>query len=767
MWCRAALTVALLGSSAPARSESLVGLYDPAYGTGPGPGERSPVPARIRQIAYPVLGMPALVQAGEGFSALIRAECDPDFATLEAWAELVRLPEVRVPLAVLALSPEPGAPGLRRLHLAAPASMPADSWDLGLDDGVCLRDRQPSALRTYRPDDSTRIAVLADEQIGDPTALMEGGTANGTLFPTRGLADVAARRRLQVREELEFLDPLLVLYPGDMVFGMDYAGEYAVQGDRLASARLAVYAVPGNHDAYTLHSATLEPGWHASLPRAAFCVGRWRPTEPLDSLITVGGCAVERLGTALSYRLETDGQRTFQRVLGPDTYAFEVAGVRFIGLDTYGGSVARRQAVPLTLGRLGDWLALESLEEAANAGIGAPLVDNYGGFLAPEAVSWATTQAREAQAMGQGVVVFGHHDPTGSFFGQPGVVADDPFGTDPVGLGAFEVWNYDGGWDSDPRDGVGRESAARNGGTAVAQELAALGATWVCGHAHGDAEHTDARGLRVVQATTAGASLAREGEQRGYRLLELEHGRVGASDFDPSRGWASVPLGNFWTEPVPRPDGPADRAVVSGLPVPLDGRLRFDLPPVESGYRFWISGKDIEGEQPLPMAEHAPSSERFVAWLAVEAPAAHPAGPVAKAPAELARRTVRWEVAEGNEPPRASIQVPGLHRRASAPLRVRAGRPLRLSAAASRDEGPLLSATWSLGGLELRGFEQEITLATPGRYPLRLVVVDAEGATGEAEAEVRVRRGRQIAGRRALRGAAGERTRHLRAEPER
>ncbi len=735
------LTVGLAPGRAAA--ESLVALRDPLYGLAPVAEQGRPVPALVRQIAYPTLGMPALVQPASTFSVLLRADCEPDLAAMRAQASLVRAPEQVVELEVLGLTPQQPVPGMWTLHLRAPAGMAADSWDLGLDDGGCVQDAQPSALRVHRAGDSFRFAVLADEQLGDPTGLLPGGVRAGDLYPGRGLRDLAERRRLQVREELELLDPLFVLYPGDLCFGMDYQAEYPAVAERLAGARLAVFAVPGNHDAYALHRASAQPGWHRQVHKAAFCVGRFSPGSPVDGVAAVGGCVLQRMAEVLRLDLDTDGLQAWQRTLGPDSYAFDVGGMRFVGLNTYGGSIARRTAVPVSLGRLRDWVELDLLAEAGlDPLLGAPLVDNFGGFMAPAELGWLGDQASHARAAGRGLVVFGHHDPSGVYLGELAVRANDPFGRDPVAMGGFEVWNYDQPWDSDPDDGIEIDSPAAHTGAQLLRGLLGGPVTVVVGHAHYDSDRSLAAGVepglvRVLQTTTGGAGLAHDQAYRGYRLVQVDQGRVGQADFAPGLGWGSVPIGSLWTEDLPRADGPPDRAVVSGLPVAETGRLRFELPLDPRGYRFRVDGAD----EPLPIAELAHGPEALVAWVPVSIPAAQPVGPVAQSEAELARRVVRWEVAEGNQPPQARIGLVGRRApREGAALGLRAGAELRLSAAGSRDEQALLSATWSVGGQQIEGFEPRLVVERPGRYPVSLRVVDACGAVGRAEIQLRVRR---------------------------
>ncbi len=740
-WLSAFLGLCVVAALQPSalRAESLVALGDPAYG-GVAPAG---VEASVRAIVYPTLGMPALVRPGERFSVLLRSPCRPDLALLEAHLELVRAPDQRRPLRVLGLVADPERTDGWTLHLRAPQGLAPDSWDLVLDDGHCLRDRQASALRVYEDDERFRFAVLADEQVGDPTGLLSGGEQNGSLHPGRGLRDPAARRRLQVRQELELLDPLFVLYPGDLCFGMDYAAEYAAVVERLGAARLAVFAVPGNHDAYAIHRVGLREGWHRHVPKAAFCAGRFTPGSPIDGVTAVSGCVLQRMAETVELELELDGLDAWHASLGPSSYAFELGGLRFVGLNTYGGSAARRAAVPASLGRLRDWIELDLLAEAGlDPLLGAPLVDNYGGFLEPDVQAWLQAQSAAARAAERGLVVFGHHDPTGLYLGERGVVPNEPFGQDPVGLGSFEVWNYDQPWDSQPGDGIEIESAVGHSGVGLLRGLGSGPVTLVVGHAHYDSDRAlplpgapaDRPELEIVQATSGGAGLAHDGAYHGYRLVEVERGRLGSALFDQALGWPSVPAGNLWTEPVARADGPPDQAVVSGLPQALEGRLRFELPAQARGYRFSQDGQAI-----LPSAVEI-GTEGLVAWLPVTIPAARAQGVVAQEPEELARSLVRWEVATDNQPPSAEIGSAGRRGgRSGSPLRARSGQELRLVATMGPGEEARLGAHWSVGGLELDGERVAVRIQRPGRYRVRVRVVDVHGAEGSAERELRVR----------------------------
>ncbi len=732
-------------ASPPAQAESLVAIRDPRYASRPVPDQAQPIAPAIRQLVYPTLGLPALVRPGERFSALAQPACELSEAGLQAWLSPVGIAApADIPLAIEGLQQDEPAPGLVRIALRAPVDLGADHYHLHMRKGSCLDDSQPSAVRIYRERTRQRLAVLADQQLGDPTAHLEGGTANGTLYPGAGHEDPQSFRA-QLQQELEFLDPLLVLYTGDLVFGMDYVAEYGQLRSELSQARLAIFAVPGNHDAYANHSASLGEGAPRRLLSLALCGRRFLSAEPLDGLTAAGSCALQQLAGAANYRLEYDGLEGFRRSLGPENYVFEVGNTRFIGFNSYGGSAARRMAVPVSLGRLRDWRLPELLAPPQlDPTLGAPLVDNFGGWIDRATRDWIAAQVRDARQAGRSVALLSHHDPTGVYRQELAVVPNEPFGSNPMGLGVFEVWNYDRDWDSDPQDDVGKERAQEHGGQRLMQLLAGQGTTWFCGHAHRDAMRVMPLGpisneagppalLRVVQTTTGGAGLSDEQAQRGYRMVEFEGGELGDVDFVPDLGWSSLPAGNFWIERSVEETGA--QTVVNGLPLPIEGRLRFTLPASQTGYRFLADG------QPLPLADLTQLGDRLVAYVQVQAPAARNAQPVARNAQQLGRIVVEPSVHVTNLPPKVEIMEVGeRQRRRQRSLRLRVGKTLHVSAAGSSDEEGLLRTVWRLDGRQAEGMEARFTLHERGRTRIELRVWDMHGAMAETSRVVKVRR---------------------------
>jgi len=776
------LLVALTLAAAPggAQAGSLIDLPDPAYSGGPRLPGAIRVEPRITRIVYPTLGLTALVHAGESFVALVHADCPEPAADPAARSEAVRAPRARlepvgitpalgIPLEVLSSTTDPAAGGITRLELGVPVDIAADLYDLVLEHPTCFEDRQPSSVRVHRVSggEPFRFVVLSDQQISDPTGRMDGGNRHPGLFPAEG-EDTARRLANQVRGELEFLDPLFVLYPGDLIFGMDYTVEYPEAHDFWSTARLGLLAVPGNHDGYAAHRLGLSPNWLAATAEVLFCGRRLLDDPDLEGIFNVLSCLLKRLHGFVEGDLEHDGLELWRRFFGPERYAVRVAGMRLIGINTYGGSTTRRASVALSL----DWIraVLELVEKVTDWDqqerkaifdrAGAPLVDNYGGFLDTPVIDWVRGQLEAARAAGELPVLFGHHDPRGNLrTGADQYEANQLFPTNPFGLGDFEVWNFDdGNWESDPADRVGVETEQDNSGTRLLAALAAGPAHIFFGHAHHDLHHFVRAGgripgtaglvaegdLHLVQTTTGGASVYGDDAYRGYRIVDGAAGKIERMDYSAEAGWGSVPAGNFWVEELPRDDGPPDRRVTSVLPLPLQGRLRFVLPDRPAGFRF--SARNGETEQTLPLEDLTLAEGRFVAHVGVQVPGTGKGFESFPPPREaLQSLDIGWQEATGNRPPAASIlTLP------AGP--VLAGAAATLSASDSRDpEGePLFRFLWEVNGRRELGERITARFDTPGRHPVTLTVFDDCGARSTITAEVAVETEEQRIARQAM-----------------
>lgn len=742
--------LAALALPGTGHAESLLTLRDPLYATRAVPPQLTEVVPRVRQIAYPVLGMPALVKPGDTFSVLVAPGCPIQLGGLEASLALVgSSPEITLPLEVREVRKNDPVKDVFRITVEAPVDIGADHYDLRIEDGKCVRDTQPSSVRIYRDDQAFRFAILSDEQLGDPRGRLENREPNGSLFPSRRLPDPQVRFIAQVQSELEFLDPLFVLYPGDAVFGMDYRKEYVSTADRLGDARLATFMVPGNHDAYAAHVLQAREGWRRSMARLALCGKSLLGFDPLQAVLDTGACTVSTMSDIVDYKLDYDGIQGWRHTLGPDFYAFEVGNFRFLGVNTYEGSVARRQSLPLSLGRIGSWLDPElDWPTGIDPSLGAPLVDNFGGYLSPASLEWMEGQVKDARKADTQVVLFGHHDPTGLFMGNPAFAANTPFGTDPVAATGFEVWNFEGAWDSDPTDPTGNEQVDKNSATTLLARLVEGPAWFFGGHTHRDdvrllkpgesvgAVRAPVRGeVQVIQTTTGAVQPGDPNAYKGYRLVTVEKGAITRTEFAPDRGWAAVPAGNLWVENQASDGDVPHQAVVSGLPVPVTGRLRFALPANEVGYRFRTTTGQV-----LPLSDLYQTTRTLVGWVQVDVPAA---STVATTPEALVRQVVAWEEATGNDRPAARLcKVGEKERKKSKPLKVKAGRQISLTAAESADQDGFLRVTTAWGGVVQEGLET--TWEAPGQKAtdvIKLTVWDPWGAMGTATREIQVKCG--------------------------
>jgi hypothetical protein len=283
----------------------------------------------------------------------------------------------------------------------------------------------------------------------------------------------------------------------------------------------------------------------------------------------------------------------WRQTLGPLRYAFDLGPFRFIGLNTYDGSPERRHAFSI-------WVDIKGLH------LGAPMVDNYGGYLSEAQLRWLRAEIAQASAARRPLVVFGHHDPRGNASGDR-YHPNQAFPTDPVGPSHFEQWNYDGAWDSNPRDRRGRERATRHSGHALLRLLARHGGVYLSGHVHRDERRRYAagaslpggirarRGLTFVKVTTA-SSAPKTGGYWGYRLLTAHpDGRLDTRPFATRPTLPSVPVGNLWSSRAPasqvaaqlrRGEAALLTTLHTGLPRRVGVRVRARLPRRAAGYRF-------------------------------------------------------------------------------------------------------------------------------------------------------------------------------------
>jgi hypothetical protein len=698
-------------------------MPDPLYAHRPYPKQHQKPVRRIDALTYPTLGLPVLLPYCGRF--VIRVHTGTGILKRSAWkAELFTKWDrpssgQRIALRVVRVDRLRPKTPIVRLHVALPVSVGRDVYHLRVTGPDGVDDRQPRAVRVYgRLGRSFRFVVMGDHQLWDPSWKVRPGHRNNRGFPYRGQTDHNKAITLQGIREVELLDPVFVIYPGDFLFGLNFRKEYREMWQWWHQSRFATFMVPGNHDAYAHYQIRFRGNWRRLgvgflacrkvFPRKADWWKIWRYLA----------CVYKDVKEVLFNNLVHDGLVSWARTFGPSHYAFELGPYYFIGLNTYDGTNRRRHAFSL-------WMSLRGLR------LGAPAVDNYGGYLSVKQLEWIKKQAASAVRRGKTVVFFGHHDPQGNPE-KKRYHANEPFPTDPVGLDHFEEWNYDGPkWDSNPKDGRGTERTFRNTGIALLRIVAKYGSYYISGHVHEDLRKVYQRGeailpgikarrrLAFVRVTTAAGGV-RPGAYWGYAVLHADSkGRISVAPYEPRLGLRSVPAGNIWAvwgkgrkngpSPFPpkRHDLLAKREVelVNGLPKPFTAMLRFRLTfRARTGYRFRELGPDLEpGGRPVILTDVAPDPGGWLATylVASDVPGVGGSFPVSRGREK--RRVVRFEEAKNNRPPRAAVVLKRANGRLTAlrkgkKIRLPVGTAVVLDASASRDpeRRPLLSFRWEV-----------------------------------------------------------------------
>ncbi len=709
--------------------QTQIRLPDAEYFRRPHAPQKRAVTSAIGLLAHPTTGAPALVTAGGELTLWVGLALSPPGRGITITLT-TRLADrsLRVTLPVLRLKQVSGK-RVSRITCRVPTGAARAVYDLTLTIPGRGAEQQRRAVRVrHGADGPVRVAVLADHQLWDPSVTLASGRKSANSYPRRGTSREHRAVARQGLHELRLLDPDLILHLGDLVFGLNYKKEYADALRLWRGTGLAAFMVPGNHDGYARYGVNLK----ASLPQLAAGVVRCRKHFPRSlkswsKIWTFLGCIYGDLKPVLFSRLLADGLVDWRRTLGPTHYAFTLGKLRFIGLNTYDGTPERRHAFSI-------WVNIKGLH------LGAPMVDNYGGYLSVAQLRWLRQELQDAASHKLTPVLFGHHDPRGNPKGVP-YHANQSFPTDPVGPNHFEAWNYDDAWDSNPGDGRAKESATRHSGHALLRLLARHGGYYLSGHVHHDAQRTYARGsslapgivakrpVTFIKVTTASAAPT-SGGYWGYRLLQVKPD--GTLDTTPyAATLKSVPAGNLWAERHAAPTGGRILTIHTGLPRAVSIRLHVALPARPGGWRFSSPDRGVsvalQNVTPLPPAKG--SSAEALYRLQVTLPPAGKA--VARLPQEVTKAFVYARPATSNRPPRAVLTLNGNPLRRDATLRLRRGSQIQLDASASGDPdgGRLLPPRWELddgrGGHATR---LSMTLRRDARHTLQLTVLDEHGA---------------------------------------
>ncbi|MFW5963830.1 MAG: metallophosphoesterase family protein [Natronomonas sp.] len=247
--------------------------------TYPQPADGSEVyESKIRTLRYPLSAVPAVLERNDTLRVEldvdtpgdVTARLEPSFGETETGVDLQRVGDVDTAESRIwsdaEADPETFAVAEFEIPPVTQRGFVPDLYDLSVswDDGT---DHQPRAVSVHRSFPSTpKIAVIADPQIADPRAAETGVEEAGNkqrLEPavtrTRrttgdGTDDSRWNATQTAIEEVNLLDPDLVLVAGDLCFGQDAPGKFYAEYEEawriFNRIRAPTYTVLGNHDAY-------------------------------------------------------------------------------------------------------------------------------------------------------------------------------------------------------------------------------------------------------------------------------------------------------------------------------------------------------------------------------------------------------------------------------------------------------------------------------------------------------------------------------------
>jgi 3',5'-cyclic AMP phosphodiesterase CpdA len=729
-------------------------LFDPGYLSRPRTPQSEPPVVPLAPIVAPSSSAPALVYWGESFSVTVLLP-RVDAGRAEEWVVALttrtkvqsgewigQAVGLRYVLSVEEVRAA-ATPGLVSLSVRLGARPPRDTYHLSVAGPGGLQGTRVYAVRVLgraRERGRFRFVVIGDSQLRDPSTRFSGGDLNNGSYPHRGDNDAESMLIQQVRE-MAFLDPDFVIHVGDLLYGLDYREEYPETLSLWWGRPLSTFVVPGNHDAMALYDLALKAGWWREVQKSVRCA-----KYVLDGDVTAVGvfrllaCLFGDLKKILFEDLSQDGLDYFHGYLGASDYSFDLGRFHFVGINSHAGTAERRHAFVLSLGFLG-------------IDFGASPVDNYGGTLTDGQLNWLKRDLEKAGARGRTVVLFLHHDPRGNLdlpWGRR-YHENQPFPTEPLGLRKFQEWNYEGEWDSDPKDRRGTETQTENSAVKLLRLIARHASYVFTGHIHDDrdvvvepgGELTAGSGIRVkrrlyqMRVTAASSTPERDDGYWGYRLIEADGPQLLGLAFFPKLGWRSVPSGNLWITGTGLP-GPTFAheldtrllfVVHNGLPKKLSGLLRAYLPSVPEGYRFPKDGGSIE-----LVDVGIGDAGRNIYYLKVEVPAPVIRGGIFPVPeGEEERVHVRYERATGNRTPVVEFTLENDE--------VYVGHEVEFDGSAAKDpEGrPLLTAVWDFGdGHSTRGLEATHAYKKTGRYPVSLTAMDNHGAYAKYSTSISV-----------------------------
>ncbi|MGM0596740.1 MAG: metallophosphoesterase family protein [Myxococcota bacterium] len=563
-------------------------LPDPSFLYHPYAQQKTQVDPRLENLLSPTIGHPAIVRSGKRFAiwtakkpariTLIPVnECLDDYIIKKFTSKVHKLKPQQVLYKTLAFTPQ---------------NLPRGTYHLKITffskTNKKEETHEPNAIRNLghlNPfEQSFSILLFSDHQLRDPSWKLQNGLKAPESFPHHDQDKENLSITHQGLAEIRLLDPDFTVHLGDLLFGLDFNEEYQEAFDLFSRSGFSTFMIPGNHDGYAKYNVKLP-----SFSKFSLGFLKCRKLFPKDKenwfkIWNFLTCMYSDLKNNIFNNLDSDGLVFWKKILGPLEYSQSLGKFHLIFINSYGGTPERRHSFSIYI-KLLDYH------------LGAPAVDNYGGYLSEESLKWIQKELDFAQKNKLTPLVFSHHDPRGNLDKNP-YNKNEPFPTSPIGIGHFEEWNYDDDWDSNPEDNRKKETATNNSGIKLLKLLAQYGGYFFSGHIHKDHQNKYKQGdkirgiklekdLSFVKITTAASSRKDEGYW-GYRIIRANPD--GSIDLEPfAKQDHSMAAGNLWLEQSKEDENKF--SLYHSLPAGVELTLNRCLPYSEKGYKVETAAK--------------------------------------------------------------------------------------------------------------------------------------------------------------------------------
>ncbi|MBN2725544.1 MAG: metallophosphoesterase [Deltaproteobacteria bacterium] len=557
-------------------------ISGPSYPFEPYKNQSSEVLSRITKIISPVFGFPAMVEPSGAMALITFNEVKKVYLLPASCGSRVRLQVIK--------STKTGK--YFRSILQIPPDLPRQGYHLKVHwtDGSATTEKLSVRSTGFKKNRDIKIALYSDHQLRDPSWKLFNGFSGNKNFPKRGESKLNRAITKQQFHELEILDPDMIIHLGDLLFGLDYPEEYQMIYKLWQHSVLPGYFIPGNHDAYATY--TLKMPSFSGLSLGMLKCKSLLPGSTKDwyDIFKFIVCLYGNIKNELFNNLKSDGLVWWKRWIGPLNQSIRVGKFQFIFLNTYAGTPERRHSFSIYIKALGYHL-------------GAPAVDNYGGYLSDADLKWVKTQLTNALENKLTPVIFAHHDPRGNLSGDR-YHHNEPFPTSPIGADHFEEWNFDGKeWDSDTTDKRVNESITENNAVKLLKLVAASGGFYISGHIHKDGQWVYPKGklidgkIRALKditfiKVTTGASSKKDDGYWGIRTITAkEDGTLTLNTWSPKK--LSIPSGNRWYETHNSNGTKTVQWFKNSDAFTEAGNVSLCLPYSQTGYQLKSDGKTL------------------------------------------------------------------------------------------------------------------------------------------------------------------------------